>query len=346
MKKLAALAAVLCLFATGCGDLLDPAAAVVRGEKITIDEVQAVVDGFTVSEAYREAQARGESVVAKRQFERNYLSQLIRREVLAPEAEGFGISITEADVEKEIESIKADFGTPDLFQEALREEGLTPLLLRSLVADSLLEDALRSEVTKDAGPSEEQLIDYYDAHIENYKEKRASHILVEKEDLAKEISAQLDLALPDKVDDLFVDLAKRYSKDETSAERGGDLGWFGEGAFVPEFEKTLNSLKEYEFSAPVRTEFGWHIILLTGKRTKSFAQVRDDIEVAVGNPMIDQAWLDWLEQTYAAAEVEVNPRYGVFDVASQTIADPDESDVPGAAIPSEEPTQPLPAPTG
>ncbi len=337
---------VLCLLGTACGNLLDPAAAVVRGEKITIDEVQAVVNRFTISEAYREAQERGDATIAKRQFERNYLAQLIRREVLAPEAEALGISITDADVEDEIVSIKADFPTTQAFQEALREEGLSPSLLRGLVRDSLLEDGLRREVTEEAGPSEQELIDYYDEHIADHREKRASHILVPKEKLADEIFAQLDLALPDKVDDLFVELAARYSKDETSAERGGDLGWFGEGAFVPEFEKVLNRLERNEFSQPVKTEFGWHIIFLTGERTKTFAQVRDGIETAVGDPMRDEAWLAWLDETYADADVEVNPRYGIFDVATQSISDPAEQDIPGAAIPSEEPVAPLPAPTG
>ncbi len=64
----------------------------------------------------------------------------------------------------------------------------------------------------------------------------------------------------------FAGLAKTLSEDPGSASEGGDLGWTGPGAFVPEFEKVLESLAENEISPPFRTQFGWHIIQLLGRR--------------------------------------------------------------------------------
>jgi peptidyl-prolyl cis-trans isomerase SurA len=64
----------------------------------------------------------------------------------------------------------------------------------------------------------------------------------------------------------FAGLAKTLSEDPGSASEGGDLGWTGPGTFVPEFEATLGKLAENEISQPFRTQFGWHIIQLLGRR--------------------------------------------------------------------------------
>ena len=64
----------------------------------------------------------------------------------------------------------------------------------------------------------------------------------------------------------FGALAKVLSEDPGSGAEGGDLGWTGPGSFVPEFERTLDALKENEISQPLRTQFGWHIIQLLGRR--------------------------------------------------------------------------------
>jgi peptidyl-prolyl cis-trans isomerase SurA len=64
----------------------------------------------------------------------------------------------------------------------------------------------------------------------------------------------------------FAGIAKTLSEDPGSASEGGDLGWTGPGTFVPEFEATLGKLAENEISPPFRTQFGWHIIQLLGRR--------------------------------------------------------------------------------
>ncbi len=64
----------------------------------------------------------------------------------------------------------------------------------------------------------------------------------------------------------FAGLAKTLSEDPGSAAEGGDLGWTGPGTFVPEFEATLGQLAENEISQPFRTQFGWHIIQMLGRR--------------------------------------------------------------------------------
>jgi len=64
----------------------------------------------------------------------------------------------------------------------------------------------------------------------------------------------------------FAGLAQTASQDPGSASDGGDLGWANPGAFAPDFEKVLSELKENEISEPFRTQFGWHIVQVLGRR--------------------------------------------------------------------------------
>ena len=82
---------------------------------------------------------------------------------------------------------------------------------------------------------------------------RCSHILVNKEPLAREIQEKI------KKGESFPKLAEQYSLDG-SRKRGGDLGYFGRGAMVREFEKAAFSLKKGEVSGIVKTQYGYHII--------------------------------------------------------------------------------------
>lgn len=105
----------------------------------------------------------------------------------------------------------------------------------------------------------------YDQQVGSAKpqeEVRARHILVESEALAKEIGEQLA-----KGGD-FIALAKQHSKDPGSKDEGGDLGYFGSGQMVPIFEETAFKLKKGEISAPVKSQFGWHILKLEDRRAK------------------------------------------------------------------------------
>lgn len=99
------------------------------------------------------------------------------------------------------------------------------------------------------------------------EEINASHILISTNGRSSEEGKRI-------IDDLknnittanFADYAKKYSEDFGSKELGGALGWFGRGAMVPEFEKAAFSLKIGEISEPIKTQFGWHLIVVQNKR--------------------------------------------------------------------------------
>jgi peptidyl-prolyl cis-trans isomerase C len=111
--------------------------------------------------------------------------------------------------------------------------------------------------------SEKAIRSYFEAHRENYAVKEAvhvRHILVESEAEAR------NLLLSALAGDDFAELAAKSSKDQGSAEKGGDLGWIEKGDTVPVFEQAAFSARKGSFAGPIKSEYGWHVIQVLGKR--------------------------------------------------------------------------------
>lgn len=331
MKKLIVPFAALALLLTGCGELLDPAAAVVNGQKITVDEITADLERFETSPEFERLAQQGDAQALKRQVEQQILSQEIRRAVLQPKAEEFGIEVTEEDVQERMDEIKQDFPTEDAFEEALKEQGLTLDQLTELVEDNILEERLREEVTKETRPTDEELTAYYEENVTDFTETAAQHILVDDKALAARIADQLQAAKDESaLGRLFDQLAKKHSTDQSNAAQGGDLGYFKPGDFVPEFEKAADTLEIGEVSDPVKTEFGFHVIWVTDRRVAPFEDVQEEIEQELGQGAADEAWNEYVREAYEEADVKVNPKYGEFDEEALVVVDPTAEDIPGA----------------
>jgi foldase protein PrsA len=313
-----------------CGDAADPVAATVAGEKILVSEVDEAVDRFENTAQFEQLAQQGSTASARRQFEQAYLSQHIRRAVLAPKAEELGIEVTASDIDDELETIKSQFPSEEEFEKAVEERGFTMPELRDLVRDQLLEDRLRAEVTQEEGPSDQELRDYYDSHQEDYRQTQVQHILVEDMELGRRISERLQSAPAAKVGALFAQLAKKESTDASNANDAGRLGWVGAGDLVPEFEIAMDELDINEVSTPVRTQFGVHVIRVTGRRLQSFADVTEEINAQLSSQAQESAYQDFLQQAYEDAEVELNPRYGELDPTTGQVVNASADDVPGA----------------
>jgi peptidyl-prolyl cis-trans isomerase SurA len=136
----------------------------------------------------------------------------------------------------------------------------------------------------------------YGYHILKVNDKRdaqgqilAAHIMVK---VAKDAKPEDTIAARTKINEIyqkllsggdFKDLAKQYSDDKQSATKGGELPWFGTGRMVPEFERSAFTLKNNgDFSAPIRTSYGWHIIKrLDRKGISSFEEQKNDLKQKV-----------------------------------------------------------------
>jgi peptidyl-prolyl cis-trans isomerase SurA len=104
----------------------------------------------------------------------------------------------------------------------------------------------------------------------------------------------------------FEAVASVTSEDPGSAAAGGDLGWAGPGSFVPEFEKQLDALNENEISPPFRTQFGWHIVQLLGRRTYDASEdmVRNRCVSQLREARADEETEIWLRRLRDEAFVE------------------------------------------
>jgi peptidyl-prolyl cis-trans isomerase C len=323
---------VAMLLLAGCGDLLAPAAAVVNDHKITVDEVNDGVAQLEETPQFKQLAEQGDVDAFKREFEQTYLSQLIRRAVFEPQAAELGVEVTDADVTERLDEIKANFPSTSAFEESVKEQGVTLEQLPVLVRDNLLAERLRAEVVADVQPSEEELRANYRENIEDHRETRAQHILVDSQRQAAEIAARLRAAPRTNAAKLFAALAREFSTDRANAKKGGDLGFFSVGQFVKPFEDAAAALDVGQISNPVETEFGWHIIRVTDRRNKPFDDVREQIAEDLAGPAQDDAWEKWVIDAYEAADVEVNPRYGELDIETQVVVNPPADSIPGVDV--------------
>jgi parvulin-like peptidyl-prolyl isomerase len=147
--------------------------------------------------------------------------------------------------------------------------------LRALFETQILREKLQEEVTADLLPVKEEVW--------------ARHILVETKEEAQEVLDALEAG------EDFHELAAAYSMDESNNQKGGDLGWFDKETMVPEFAEVAFSLEVGEISAPVETNFGFHIIQVLGKRESQIPP--DEFEITK-----QEAFQNWLSEQRNARE--------------------------------------------
>src|SRR5207247_8089114 len=132
----------------------------------------------------------------------------------------------------------------------------------------------------------------------------ASHILVKDEDTARQLLAEVK-AHPEK----FADLASEKSTDTISAKKGGDLGTFSPGRMVPEFDKVAFALQPGEISDVVKTQYGYHIIMVAERKEgepKPFDQVKEQIRASLRNKVVQDQVQDHYDEHKKAADLQVD----------------------------------------
>ncbi|MDO8415409.1 MAG: SurA N-terminal domain-containing protein [Agitococcus sp.] len=143
--------------------------------------------------------------------------------------------------------------------------------------------------------------------LESNEQRRASHILINIDDKTKEADALAKIKGLEKriqAGEDFGALAKEFSQDQGSATNNGDLGFAGKGMFVPEFEKSLYALKVNEVSAPVKTQFGYHIIKLIEVQkapVPTMAELRPSLEAEVRTAKSEELYAEAVEKMDALA---------------------------------------------
>ena len=216
--------------------------AVVNGKPVPKARVDAII-----SQVQKQAQQRNQQLPPD--IDKLVRDKVVTDEILSQEAERRGLAAS------------ADFKSQ---MEIARRSILIGMLSTDLDKRTTVSDA-EIQVEYDKFKAQSSGTEY-----------RARHILVEKEDDAKALVAQLKSGAK------FEDLAKKNSKDPGSAENGGDLDFAAPSAYVPEFSQAMVKLKKGDYTdVPVKTQFGFHIIKLEDTREAKFpplAEVKPQIQ--------------------------------------------------------------------
>ncbi|HWK13015.1 MAG TPA: peptidylprolyl isomerase [Rhizobiaceae bacterium] len=218
------------------------------------------------------------------------------------------------------ESAKAGIADSDEFKRRmafLRERALHSAFVEEQIAGAITDEQVRAR---------------YDQEIANTpptNEVKAAHILVASEEEAKAIIAELDAGKD------FAELAKEKSSDG-AAQNGGDLGYFGPGRMVPEFEQAAFALDVGAYTKePVKSQFGWHVIKVTDKRVQqppAFEQVSQQIR----SIMLRENYLAKVTEMRKAATVDVaDPELKKVLDAEAAADAATEGDAPAGEAPKE-----------
>jgi parvulin-like peptidyl-prolyl isomerase len=191
---------------------------------------------------------------------------------------------------------------------ALAAEGLTRDDLETFARRFLTLREVTKAVTAER-LGEEQLRSQYEQDIGTYTIVQVDHILVKTQAEAQDIYAQV--TAPGFTRDDFLALAKQVSIDPGVKQNGGAYGSAPASQYAPEFANASMALEPGEYSKPVQTQYGWHVIHLVDKQVTTFADARDQIlqtESATEFPR-------WVRERLTSGGIELDPRYGVFDLA-------------------------------
>ena len=234
----------------------------------------AIVNGKAVPKARMDALAQqlaaaGRPVTPEMQGQLR--EEIVAREVFMQEAQKQGLDATE-DYKNQLE-----------------------LARQAVLIRALFENYRKTNPVSDADVKAE-----YDKFVaaNGGKEYKARHILVETEDQAKKIMADLKKGAK------FEDIAKKQSKDPGSGANGGDLDWANPANFVPEFSEAMIKLKKGETTpAPIKTQFGWHIIRVDDIRQAQLPKM-EDIKPQITQQLQQQRLQKYQEDLRAKAKIE------------------------------------------
>ncbi len=257
-------------------------AAVVNGDQVMVDELFDLL------------YAQGGSEI---------LDQLITRQLIIQEAGRLGIVVSEDDVDAEIDKIIEEgfTGSEEEFLMILAQYGVALEAFREDARLNLLARAIAMEQTEF---TEEQGRDFFEENRQLYEQQEeveARHILVETEAEAEEVAELLDEG------EDFVELAREYSTDQSNKDDGGYLGFFGRGRMVEPFEEAAFSLSPGEYSDPVETEFGFHIIEVLDRKDQEEVQYEDvseQVMEALADEQVSIVINELIPELYEQADIE------------------------------------------
>ena len=234
------------------------------------------------------------------QYGTNALDTLITKKVIEKEMEKAGIEVTQEEIDEEMANYAEYYGGEETFLTILESSSVDISDFEGdmkiyLATNKLMEDEI--EIT------DEEMQIYFEENKDSFSQQEqveASHILVEDEKTANEVIQKLDEG------EDFSELAAEYSTDST-AENGGELGYFGTGEMVAEFESAAFSQEVGIYSEPVKTEYGYHIIKVTDHieaKEVSYEDAKEEIRDLLFGQKMDELYPTWIQEVMTDYEIE------------------------------------------
>lgn len=327
--------ALLAVGGSACGRYLTTGVAVVNGTMISRDELDT-----QVASVYSNPQFSGsinpDDAEQRLQIERQVILQLIQDELIRQEAKRLSVGASAAEVEQRFNAIAT--AQPQELQNEVQSRGRPAVL--ELIKGQILAEKLAEKAGGAAAPTEQEIAAAY-GNGSRFEEIHIRHILFQvtgTDEAAVRAKAQKALdQLKGGAD--FATLAKQVSEDPGSKDEGGDLGYITrEVNFDETFLNAAFAVKEGKISGLVRTQFGYHIIKVEDRRSKTLAEAQAQLADEISTAKRTQAFQEFIVARIRAADIVVNPRWGDFN-PEQIRIDTHEFFVP----PSPEPqTQPIP----
>jgi hypothetical protein len=348
LTALVALALVAALVGSSCSSVT-PQALVVNGFTLSqsdfLDEVSAVVEhGAYLGQP--PADTTSDPSTYSTELTSQLLSQRITMVLATQENEKRGNEVSDADLDQAevllTQSLGSGGGTsgsssPDPDGQAVLDQ------LPSGYRDALVEGVanilvLQSDIIERAQTEEglRALFDAQQAESGAIEQACARHILIQAGNgqsapTEAEYAAALAQAedVVEQLDDgaSFATLASQVSDDPGSAQQGGELGCRPQGSYVEEFDDAVWAQPVGEVGEPVRTDFGYHVIVVEKRGEVSFEDVRDQLEQAVAQNQ-DQLINDWFASAGRDADVWVDPKFGRWDSEVGTVTVPEGAQLP------------------
>ena len=306
-------------------NVTSPAAAEVNGIDISQDALDDELEAMTANTDYiafldsQQITIRGsgqgtyDAGFVRRVLTRQILLELVHQEFVRQKLE-----LTDDDLDLVRGDIENEVGGPDIF------EGFPKAYQDTLVRRSAEVAKLQLELS-DATVDDAAVRAFYDENPELFVETCVRHILLAVLDdtqqvdmaqteaqggalLAEAQAAQARVAGGQD----FAAVAAELSKDLSNKDQGGDLGCGPAGRFVPEFETAMDATAPGQVSAPVKTQFGYHLINVVSRDPKPFDEVAGEIRERLLSES-SAGFAEFLTEALSAAEIEVSPRFGTFD---------------------------------
>lgn len=256
------------------------------------------------------------------------LQNLITTTLVDQEAKKANITVTDEDINAEIEDLKTQFGGEDALNAALAQSSMT---LDDLKAQMPLQVEIRKLLEPKVTVTDEDITKYFNdnkATFNQEEEVQASHILVATKEEADAIVKQLKEGTD------FATLAKEKSSDTGSKDKGGELGFFKKGDMVTEFSDAAFALKVGETSGAVKTDYGYHVIKVTDRKEAheyTLEEKKEEIKKTLISQKVSEMSSTWLQDLTTNAKItNTLTDEPEASAAPETSAAPEATEAPAA----------------